>query len=79
MSPFPQVFQFLVVAVAGWINQQQRLTEPAGDLLRRPFERELGGDRALGRIPKVVHYVVAGAGGIPPVPRESPVKGDKMP
>ena len=24
MSPFPQVFQFLVVAVAGWINQQQR-------------------------------------------------------
>ena len=23
MSPFPQVFQFLVVAVAGWINQQQ--------------------------------------------------------
>ncbi len=25
--------------------------------------------RALGRIPKMVHYVVAGAGGIPPVPR----------
>jgi len=25
--------------------------------------------RALGRIPKIVHYVVAGAGGIPPVPR----------
>ena len=24
MSPFPQVLQFLVVAVAGWINQQQR-------------------------------------------------------
>ena len=24
MSPFPQVFQFLIVAVAGWINQQQR-------------------------------------------------------
>ena len=24
MSPFPQIFQFLVVAVAGWINQQQR-------------------------------------------------------
>ena len=24
MSPFPQVCQFLVVAVAGWINQQQR-------------------------------------------------------
>ena len=24
MSLFPQVFQFLVVAVAGWINQQQR-------------------------------------------------------
>ena len=24
MSPFPQAFQFLVVAVAGWINQQQR-------------------------------------------------------
>ena len=24
MSPFPQVFQFLVVAVAGWINQQPR-------------------------------------------------------
>ena len=26
--------------------------------------------RALGRIPKMVHYVVAGAGGIPPVPRQ---------
>jgi len=25
--------------------------------------------RALGRIPKMVHYVVAGTGGIPPVPR----------
>ena len=25
--------------------------------------------RALGRIPKMVHYIVAGAGGIPPVPR----------
>ena len=25
--------------------------------------------RALGRIPKMVRYVVAGAGGIPPVPR----------
>ena len=25
--------------------------------------------RALGRIPRVVFYVVAGAGGIPPVPR----------
>ncbi len=25
--------------------------------------------RALGRIPKLVHYIVAGAGGIPPVPR----------
>ena len=24
MSPFPQVFQFLVVAVAGWINQEPR-------------------------------------------------------
>ena len=24
MSPFPQVLQFLVVAVAGWINQQPR-------------------------------------------------------
>ena len=24
MSPFPHVFQFLVVAVAGWINQQPR-------------------------------------------------------
>ena len=24
MSPVPQVLQFLVVAVAGWINQQQR-------------------------------------------------------
>ena len=24
MSPFPQALQFLVVAVAGWINQQQR-------------------------------------------------------
>ena len=24
MSPCPQVLQFLVVAVAGWINQQQR-------------------------------------------------------
>ena len=24
MSPVPQVFQFLVVAVAGWINQQPR-------------------------------------------------------
>ena len=24
MSPFPQVFQFLVVAIAGWINQQPR-------------------------------------------------------
>ncbi len=24
MSPFPHVLQFLVVAVAGWINQQQR-------------------------------------------------------
>ena len=24
MSPFPQVLRFLVVAVAGWINQQQR-------------------------------------------------------
>ena len=24
MSPFPHVFQFLIVAVAGWINQQQR-------------------------------------------------------
>ena len=24
MSPFPQVLQFLVVAIAGWINQQQR-------------------------------------------------------
>ena len=24
MSPFPQVLQFLVVAGAGWINQQQR-------------------------------------------------------
>ena len=24
MCPFPQVFQFLVVAVAGWISQQQR-------------------------------------------------------
>ena len=24
MSPFPQVLQFLVVAVAGWINPQQR-------------------------------------------------------
>ena len=26
--------------------------------------------RALGRIPKMVRYVVAGAGGIPPVPRQ---------
>jgi IS30 family transposase len=26
--------------------------------------------RALGRIPKMVHYVVAGAGGIPPAPRQ---------
>ena len=26
--------------------------------------------RALGRIPKMVHYIVAGAGGIPPVPRQ---------
>jgi IS30 family transposase len=26
--------------------------------------------RALGRIPKVVRYVVAGAGGVPPVPRQ---------
>ena len=25
--------------------------------------------RALGRIPKMVRYVVAGAGGIPPIPR----------
>ena len=25
--------------------------------------------RALGRIPKMVRYIVAGAGGIPPVPR----------
>ena len=24
MSPVPHVFQFLVVAVAGWINQQPR-------------------------------------------------------
>ena len=24
MSPFPHVLQFLVVAVAGWINQQPR-------------------------------------------------------
>ena len=24
MCPFPQALQFLVVAVAGWINQQQR-------------------------------------------------------
>ena len=24
MSPFPHVLQFIVVAVAGWINQQQR-------------------------------------------------------
>ena len=24
MSPVPQVLQFLVVAVAGWINPQQR-------------------------------------------------------
>ena len=26
--------------------------------------------RALGRISKCVHYIVAGAGGIPPVPRQ---------
>ena len=26
--------------------------------------------RALGRIPKMVHYVVAGAGGIPPRPAD---------
>ena len=24
MSPFPHVLQFLVVALAGWVNQQQR-------------------------------------------------------
>ena len=24
MSPFPQALQFVVVALAGWINQQQR-------------------------------------------------------
>ena len=31
--------------------------------------------RALGRIPKMVHYVVAGAGGIPPVPRHLGASG----
>ena len=45
MSPFPQVLQFLVVAVAGWINQQQRDVIDSLQKENRVFREQLGPGR----------------------------------
>ena len=45
MSPFPQVLQFLVVAVAGWINQQQRDVIDSFQEENRVLREQLGPGR----------------------------------
>ena len=45
MSPFPPVLQFLVVAVAGWINQQQRDVSDSLQAENRVLREQLGPGR----------------------------------
>ena len=45
MSPFPQVLQFLVVAVAGWINPQQRDVIDSLQEENRVLREQLGPSR----------------------------------